>query len=185
MLISRWPDDCTFAPFPMSHMSQMSLASALALAIAPPTILISISVSHPHHQHICLEAFNANSIGDILHILPIVVLCGVLRCFAFWGFLDNLCVVTNITLLSYIKFTMFDIFIVKCLFLDLYIWLYQTGLNRDVRAGNTLLSIIGIRIVVIQELLNKVGKREIGEEVKKIGGVGLRHSDHPEKVKVI
>ena len=53
------------------------------------------------------------------------------------------------------------------------------------REGNTLLSIIGIRIVVIQELLNKVGKREIGEEVKKIGGVGLRHSDHPEKVKVI
>ena len=56
---------------------------------------------------------------------------------------------------------------------------------RNVRAGNTLLSIIGIRIVVIQELLNKVGKREIGEEVKKIGGVRLRHSDHPEKVKVI
>ena len=63
--------------------------------------------------------------------------------------------------------------------------LYQTGLNRDVRAENTLLSIIGIRIVVIQELLNKVGKREIGEEVKKIGGVGLRHSDHPEKVIII
>ena len=99
-------------------MSQMSLASALALAIAPPTILISISVSHPQHQHICLEAFNANSIGDILHILPIVVLCGVLRFFAFWGFLNNLCV-ANITLLSYITFTMFDIFIAKCLFLDL------------------------------------------------------------------
>ena len=48
-----------------------------------------------------------------------------------------------------------------------------------------MLSIIGIRIVVIQELLNKVGKREIGEEVKKIGGVGLRHSDHPEKVIII
>ena len=48
-----------------------------------------------------------------------------------------------------------------------------------------MLSIIGIRVVVIQDLLNKVGKREIGEEVKKIGGVRLRHSDHPEKLKVI